>query len=314
MAVLLAAGILLSGCGAGGDEASRDSNAAGGSTLQGGSAPEAGAKSGADNGVRTDGSTAGGATSPQGPTSTPGKVKALVVSRDMIYRGSVTVRVKNVTSATRRAEQIVNDAGGVIHAEETSTEGPDGTSRAHLTLRVPPTEFRAVMAKLSSDLGTGLRKSQTAEDVTTQIVDTASRIETQRTSVRRVRLLLDKATNLDDIMRLESEVAKREGDLESLEAQLARLKDVTAEATIEVELVEKAAVVAKPKEKERDAGFLVGFRAGWDAFVEIVLVGLTVLGALLPFVLTAGLLGVPLWLVVRSRLRRRVVAPEATAV
>jgi hypothetical protein len=40
-----------------------------------------------------------------------------------------------------------------------------------------------------------------------------------------------------------------------------------------------------------------------------VLVGLTVLGALLPFLMAAALLGVPAWLVLRNRLVRRPQTP-----
>jgi hypothetical protein len=307
LAVLVAAGVLLSGCGGGeGDESGTAAKA--GREMSG--ASRADGTSG-DSNAPSGGSPGSGGGQAAAATST--NVRALVTTRDIIYRGSVTVRVKRIEAALVRAEQIVHDAGGVVYAEETSTDGPGGTSRAHLTLRVPPSEFRSVMAKMSAELGKGLRKSQTAEDVTTQIVDTASRIETQRTSVARVRALLEKATDLDDIVRLEPEVARREGDLESLEAQLARLKDVTAEATIEVELVEARAGAVT--EDDSDAGFMVGLRGGWRAFVEIVQVGLTVAGALLPFVLTASLIGLPVWLVLRSRVRRRVVtAPQTPAV
>lgn len=306
LAVLVAAGILLSGCGGDGGDDSRHAGAKSAREM-----PSESRGDGAPN--QKSGGSSGDTASGQGRSSTSANVRALVITRDIIYRGSVTVRVKRIDAALVRAEQIVHGAGGMVYAEETSTDGPDGTSRARLTLRVPPGEFRSVMAKMSTDLGKGLRKSQTAEDVTTKIVDTASRIETQRTSVGRVRALLAKATNLDDIVRLEAELAQREGDLESLEAQLARLKEVTAEATIEVELVEEQARVV-PKDDDSNTGFMVGLRGGWNAFVEIVQVGLTVVGALLPFALTAALLGVPVWLLLRARLRRRVsVAPEAPA-
>ena len=44
--------------------------------------------------------------------------------------------------------------------------------------------------------------------------------------------------------------------------------------------------------------------------MQIVLVGLTVLGALLPFLLTAALLAVPAWLIFRPR-RPATVPPPA---
>ena len=154
------------------------------------------------------------------------------------------------------------------------------------------------MLKKLAGLGERLSQSQTAEDVTTQVVDTRSRVATQTRSVARVRALLAQANNLGEVVQIESELAKREADLESLEAQLSRLKDTTELATIEVTFVGPTAVVATD---EANLGFLTGLRGGWDAFVQIVLVGLTVLGALLPFLLAASLIAVPAWLILRGR-------------
>lgn len=236
------------------------------------------------------------------------RVSARVVPavRDIIYRGAVTVRVKNVQNAAERAEQITLGAGGEVFAEQSTGGRRDGDSRAHLTVRVPPREFRKVLADLG-DLGVRLRQSQTAEDVTTEVVDTQSRLASQRRSVARVRALLDQAKTIAQVVQVESELSRREADLESLQAQMARLKDMTQLATIEVDLVATAAPGSKPKDEE--IGFLAGFRGGWHALVQVVLVTLTVAGALVPFAVTALLLGIPLWLLVRSRLRRRTLAP-----
>ena len=213
--------------------------------------------------------------------------------------------MKNVTTAATKAESITRAVDGVVFAEETANvPGSPEESSAALTLRVPPSDFRAVLRQLAG-LGERLSQSQTAEDVTTQVVDTSSRVASQQRSVARVRALLSEANTIGEVVQVEAELAKRESDLESLESQLARLKDVTALATIEVHLVGPDA--AEPD--EQDLGFVAGLRGGWDAFVQIVLVGLTVLGALLPFALTGALIGVPLWLLLRPRLRRPAPSP-----
>jgi len=140
------------------------------------------------------------------------------------------------------------------------------------------------------------------------VVDTASRVRSQQRSVARVRALLDEADTVGQVVQVESELARREADLESLEAQLARLKDVTDLATIEVTLVGRDAAGTG----DDALGFIPGLRGGWDAFVEAVLVGLTVVGAVLPFLLTGALLGVPLFLFLRSRVRRPAPTPPVT--
>jgi hypothetical protein len=144
--------------------------------------------------------------------------------------------------------------------------------------------------------------------VTTELADVDSRVRTQERSVARVRTLLARADTIGEVVQIESELARREADLESLQAQLARLKDVTDLSTIEVLLVARDEARPAPVEDD-DLGFVAGLRGGWDAFGEIVLVVLTVLGALLPFLLVAALVGLPTYALLRRNRRPAVTAP-----
>lgn len=285
---LVATGFLLSGCGGFGGSADQ--------------AVDAGANNSSANEAAGSDGTADKAVGAAPRTD----ARVRPAGRDIVYRGEISVRVKNVTAAADRAESLARSVDGVVFAEETTNvPGSPDESSARLTVRVPPAQFRPVLRKLAA-LGDRLSQSQTAEDVTTEVVDTRSRVATQTRSVARVRALLGKANTIGEVVQIESELAKREADLESLQAQLARLQDVTELATIEVTFVGPAAVAA---DDEMDLGFLTGLRGGWDAFVSVVLVGLTVIGALLPFLIAAALLGVPAWLLVRPRLVRRPQTP-----
>jgi Flp pilus assembly protein TadB len=138
------------------------------------------------------------------------------------------------------------------------------------------------------------------QDVTATVIDLAARIQSQQASVDRVRALLARAQSIADITSIESELARRESDLESLKAQQRNLDDLTALSTIAVTLLgPDAATPAAPKPAQ--TGFLAGLKAGWKAFAASVGVLLTVLGAVLPF---AVLIGVPLWLALVWRRRR----------
>ncbi len=296
MLALLAAMVMLSGCG-GADEGSNAESA----DKQ---APAARNDSGG-----TDGDGAGQSlTDGDGKAASPDTAaRVLPAGRDIVYRGQISVRVKNVTTAADKVESLTGAVDGVVFSEESSNvPGFPEESSATMTLRVPPTEFRSTLKKLAG-LGERLSQTQTAEDITTQVVDTKSRLATQQRSVARVRALLSEAKTIGEVVQVEAELAKREADLESLEAQAARLKDVTEQATIEVSLVGPD---AEAPVDDEDLGFLAGLHSGWDAFVQIILVGLTVLGALLPFLLTAALIAVPAWLIFRPR-RAATVPPPA---
>jgi hypothetical protein len=69
--------------------------------------------------------------------------------------------------------------------------------------------------------------------------------------------------------------------------------------------------VTPVKDDGPNLGFLTGLRGGLGALGGVVLVAVTVLGALAPFALVVGLLGVPAYLVLRNR--RRGTTPPAAA-
>ena len=299
-AVILAAGLALTGCSGGnGDSASLgDAGGSSGSGAGGGdvSAPDA---------------QEGGAGSVDDGDATRTSARVLPDDgRDIVYTGSVTVRVRDVATAARRVETMTLAMGGLVYAEETSqVPGKRRLGTADLTLRVPPEQFQSTLDRVGR-LGAELSRTRSARNVTTELADVDSRVRSQERSVARVRSLLAEAESIGEVVQIESELARREADLESLQAQLARLTDVTDLATVEVTLLAEEAP-APPAVDEDEFGFLVGLRGGLTALVGIVVVGLTVVGALLPFVLVAGLLGWPAYLLVRRS--RRPAQPPAPA-
>jgi hypothetical protein len=299
------AATLLAGCGGGGGSSASSGQVAAPSTAaRGGELDEV---SGTADAGRASGSAgSGGGTGSTGP-NVSGRV--LPPGRDVVYRGEITVRVKDIGQAVTRVESLVGSSDGLVFAEQSTTDpGQRAASSASMTLRVPPTQFRPVLDRLGR-LGTPLSRSQTAEDVTAQAIDLESRLSSQSRSVARIRALLDEAKTIGQIVQVEGELARREADLESLQAQQKKLKDVTDLASIELSLVTR---VTQPPVRDEDSGFVAGLRAGWDALASLVVAALTVAGAVLPFVITLALVGVPMWLVLRSRRRAPATTPTPT--
>jgi hypothetical protein len=285
---LIAAATVLAGCG-GSNNGSETADSGAGSGMR---APSAAGGPGSS-ASKADGSASGGGS------GTHTSARVVPITRSVVYRGEITVRVKNVAAAVARAEGFATGVDGLVYAEETSSEaGLKGAANATMTLKVPPTQFRPVLNQLGG-LGKQLSRSQTAEDVTSQAVDIASRLRSQRSSVARLQALLAKATTVGAIVQVEGELSQREADLEALEAQQKTLSELVDLATINVSFVApdvKVATVTKDH-----LGFMSGLRGGLDALLVVVVVGLTAAGALLPFVITLALVGVPAWLVLRSR-------------
>ncbi|GAB3143787.1 DUF4349 domain-containing protein [Micromonospora sonneratiae] len=288
-AVALTTVLATAGCGS-----SSDRNTAGSSRADGGAAVE-----------KQDAPVA--AEAKPGQPDTAAKADLRIDQRSIIYSGTITVRVDSVDEVAARATAIATTAGGFVGADERTSSAT--SSRAKLELRVPATKFGAVVDEVAG-LGRQERRSIDTQDVTEETLDLDARIATQQARVESGRRLLAQAKSLSDLVMLEAELAKREADLASLEAKKRRLADLTALSTITVTLLGPDAKGSE--EEEPQTGFVAGLKGGWKAFLASLEVLLTVLGALLPWIIA---LGVPvfgvIWLVRRLGRRAR---PAATAV
>ncbi|MGC1210833.1 MAG: DUF4349 domain-containing protein [Micromonospora sp.] len=231
----------------------------------------------------------------------PGKAGAgapdlRVDQRSIIYTGTMQVQVDDVERAARAAIDTVTAAGGFVGGDQRHSEAAD--ARAELELRVPAAKFTTVIDELAK-LGRQQRREVHTQDVTEETIDLDARIISQRARVESARKLLARAGSISDLVSLENELAKREADLASLEAKKRRLADLTALSTITVTFVGPDASTA---EQKTEIGFLVGLRGGWQVFLSSMTVLLTVLGALLPWLVA---IGVPLVLLLRVLRRRR---------
>lgn len=217
--------------------------------------------------------------------------------RAVISTGTVTLESDDVAQARFEVQRVVDEFRGQISEEDTRTDRAGEVQTSRLVLRVPSKEFDAVLAELGTvaELRSATRSS---EDVTTQVIDIEARIRAQTKSLERIEDLLVRAQNLGDIVAIETQLTRRQADLDSLKAQQAHLADQTSLSTITVNLEREDG--AEPKETEQ-AGFLAGLKAGWDGLVAVATAAATALGVVLPFTAVLLAIGLPLWVVLRGR-------------
>ena len=223
--------------------------------------------------------------------------------RSLIRTGTVALRADDVARARFDVQKVVDAAGGEVGEENTSADEDGKPEFARLVVRVPSARFAETMTELEgvADL---ISTDTVTEDVTTEVIDTDVRVRLQRRSIERISLLLERAGSLQDIIRIEQELARREADLGTLEQQQAYLDDQTSFSTITVSLERPAEKKKEPKDDDTDdAGFLAGLEAGWGALGTATTGILTVTGALLPFAVIMLVLGAPALVLMRRRSR-----------
>lgn len=242
------------------------------------------------------------------PDQAPGNVEQ---ARAVERTGSLTLEVAQPAEAAARLRTIAMAQGGTVASESiASLSGDDSWSSATsmVVLSVPTDKLAVTMDEVSKQ-GTVRNRTTTEQDLTLAVTDTESRIKTMRASVDRVRALLAEATSIGDVTAIESELTRREADLESLLAQRDILEKRTSMAQLSVSLLTPAQVVQQDRNP-----FMRGLSDGWQAFGDTVAGLLVGLGALLPFAVVAAVVAVPVLAWWRRRGPHRRPAAEAPVV
>ncbi|WP_062377884.1 DUF4349 domain-containing protein [Demequina pelophila] len=228
--------------------------------------------------------------------------------RAVIVTGAMYMTVEDPLGAADRATTIVEDAGGRVDARnERAASDYDGGS-AYLTLRIPAVGLDVVVEDLRA-LGTVDEFQTSSYDVSREVTDLDLRISTLRASTDRIAALLDEAQDIEDIIALETELAQRQAELESLEARQRGLDDQVSMSTIDLSLTTEPIVIVDDSPRS----FWDGLVSGWEALVRFLEGALVVTGVLLPWLGAALLVGMAALLVVRSARSRRRAAREASA-
>lgn len=195
--------------------------------------------------------------------------------RDITYTADLVVLVADAERASDQATAMVEEAGGYLAGQDAELQG---NRESTLTLRIPASRFRPMLDDLGK-LGTVQDKGIDSTDVTNEVVDLDSRLESQQASIDRLRSLLADAPTTSDVVAIEKELANREGEAESLQGQLRVLNDRVSLSTVTARFTEKAE--AKPDND--DPGFLDALEAGTDILLNAGRFLLLVVGFLIPY-------------------------------
>ncbi|WP_227497181.1 DUF4349 domain-containing protein [Planctomonas psychrotolerans] len=226
--------------------------------------------------------------------------------RAVITTGSVTLTVTDPIDAADEATRIVETAGGRVDERVEYAPGEDDGGRAILTVRIPSALFSATLDDLQR-MGEVESVQLTATDVTARTEDLDARIDALRASTGRLLALLETAETTEDLLKVESALATRQAELESLEAQRASLADSVALTTVTLNLLSEG--IAPPA---APGNFWAGIVAGFTGLLAALGAFAVGLGVLLPWLVFAAILALMVLLTVRAsaRRRRRPSAPE----
>lgn len=218
---------------------------------------------------------------------------------------SFGVEVADISKGIDAVVALSDRHGGQIYERDISI-ADDRSSRASFVIKLPPKEVESAIADLDA-IGIRRTASQGTEDVTSQVVDIDARLTTAQASLDRVRKLLETATDLGDVLSLESQLTERETLVEQYQATKRALAERVSLATLRVHLSLSPEPVTKAVEQPKeDSKMTIGksFRTGWNGFVKMLAAILIFIGYTAPFLLVLAVVAATLFPVIRRRNRR----------
>jgi hypothetical protein len=231
--------------------------------------------------------------------------EAIAKIRELVARDGAEIQSMQVSTAVD--QPIYREP--VPLSDGSSSQSSSGPLRAYVTVRVPSDKYPAFIAD-AAKLGTVLTESETADDVTQQHVDMKARLGNLTAEQGRLRQLFAKATSVKDMLAIEQELTRVQGDIESMQAQIDYLERQASMATVTLELSEPKAIVAPAG---IDWGVQNAFTDSIRAFVGTMNVLIVILGPVLALLLFVGVpAALVVWLILRAVKRRR--TRRATAV
>jgi hypothetical protein len=235
-------------------------------------------------------SSAGGNAASQASTVAE-TTAAQSLDRMVIRTAQLTVEVASMEQALTQARQIASRGGGIVSASNTNIEKVNDQDRmvADLTIQVRSDALDTAMTELRA-LGKVTTEATGSQDVTEEYVDLGSNLRNLQASEAAILKLMDKATQISDVLQLQRELTNVRGQIERIQGRKTYLERRSDMATVTLALrLPPPEATARPFSGAWDPAAIAA--RGWQAslamlrgLAEVVIVVVAFSWWLVPFV------------------------------
>ncbi len=151
--------------------------------------------------------------------------------RTVIYNAQVSLETGEVQGVLLKIRALAEGYGGYVSSSSRTKD------TAQITIRVPKDKFRMAIQEIEG-YGKVLDERTTSEDVTERYIDLKARLGNLQKQEKRLHEILAMAKTVDEIIRVEKELERVRGAIESLQGQINYLERSVAMSVITVRLTE----------------------------------------------------------------------------
>jgi len=191
------------------------------------------------------------------------------VDQKLIKTAYLTMKVEDMESSFRQFKEMIDKYGGFV-SNDNYRNFPDRKSRS-MTIRVDAENLEVLLGEMAESGGYVENRSISITDVTEEFVDIGIRLENKRAVRDQYIRLLERASRVEDILKIENELRVIREEIEAKEGRLRYLKDQVALSTIHLEMNEEIILAQKPPTKSFFVKAYESIEAGWVLMVNIFL-------------------------------------------
>ncbi len=193
--------------------------------------------------------------------------------KKIIKTASLNVEVKDYNTFYSSLRDKVKNLGGYIAQEEQSQS--EYTIENSITIKIPVDQFDNAVVLLTGNTEKINEKRINSQDVTTEVIDTKSRMEAKKQVRLRYMDLLNQARNMQEILSVQSEINGIQEQIESAAGRIQYLGHSSVFSTINLTYYQILNLSAKNTDSPSLGTKLSGaFKTGWtwvgDLFVALV--------------------------------------------
>jgi len=195
--------------------------------------------------------------------------------RKIVKNADLAIETKSFPGFTTRLHRLVRENGGYI-AQEAESQNSFEINNS-VSIKVPVDRFDDLLQQLPADSDRLTDKKVSSQDVSMEVVDTKSRLETKKEVRERYLDLLKQAHKMADILSIQQEIDGIQEEMDAAAGRVTYLSHAAAFSTINLKFYQ---VLNPAPPEEPTPTFLhkikLSFLDGWYYLSTLVLGLLTV--------------------------------------
>ncbi len=166
----------------------------------------------------------------------------------VVHNAQLTLQVEDVDVALQKVRGIADTFGGYVGTEHAyrSKSGDQEQLVADVSIRVRADRYEDALKSVRGLASKVVSEDESSEDVTQEYVDVDANLQNLQATESAIQKLMDRATNMNDILTVQNQLSTVRGQIQRLEAQKRSLERQTSLSTITMHLQPPPVVESSP--------------------------------------------------------------------